>query len=370
VEDRVVNQNGTPTTVQVPVNIPEGVNPATTVGAGQEVVSVSSSSVAVNGRRASRGRRASGSGTGYGSGSGSGSGGGVGDGVGQGKGPVKVPSSVAETVEVTSSDSSINMSETAITTTITQQQLSNLPINGRNVSGLLRLSPGVRAESEGTSENTFVIDGRAVAASESLTGRFIAAVQPERPPGAKGGKTSGKVEVEIMTSREGKVMSAKAVSGNEALRAAAEKAAMLSTFAPVFSQGRAVRVSGTIVYDFKDPETSAVLVKAMKAEPFSAEDERAVRIAAKLHFWLYELVARLEQRKAEPSPNEELFVRDGWASIRVVLKSDDPTVVKKLQDAGLHIDSAKGKNVTGRIPVDKVATLADVVEVAFVFPRT
>jgi len=131
-----------------------------------------------------------------------------------------------------------------------------------------------------------------------------------------------------------------------------------------------VRVSGTIVYDFKDSKSIVIAVKAMKAEPFSAEDERAIRMATKLHFWLYDLVSRLEQKRAEPSPNDALFVRDGSASIRVVLKSDDPAVVKKLQEAGLQIDSAKGKTVTGRIAVDKLATLADAAEVVFVFPRT
>jgi Ca-activated chloride channel family protein len=119
VEDRVVNQNGKPITVQVPAVVPEGVDPVksgaiSVDGVDSQNASVGSTisarlikSLPVNGRssanlvtmssgtvaetvtitkdeRKSKPKRASGSGTGNGSGSGSGSGGGIGYGYGRG----------------------------------------------------------------------------------------------------------------------------------------------------------------------------------------------------------------------------------------------------------------------------------------------
>jgi Ca-activated chloride channel family protein len=84
VEDRVVNRNGKPVTVQVPVAVPEGVDPRMSgaVGANEtdafRISGGSTASVTVTAGRSAttkKARRASGSGNGFGYGSGSGSGG-------------------------------------------------------------------------------------------------------------------------------------------------------------------------------------------------------------------------------------------------------------------------------------------------------
>jgi hypothetical protein len=117
VEERIVNQNGKPVKVQVPVAIPEGVDRKMAVGDVTETVQVSAlpvngravsnmallSSGAVNasvdvssGKSKSRApvkasRKNTGSGTGYGQGSGGGSGSGYGSGNGSAPTPTTVP---------------------------------------------------------------------------------------------------------------------------------------------------------------------------------------------------------------------------------------------------------------------------------------
>lgn len=120
VEERVVNQNGKPVTIQVPVAIPEGVDPEMSVSTSQgdvkglrvnqtayysngvgvggggggggrtETVNVTGSQISsmqVNGRRASKAKARKNTGTGSGSGTGVGYGSGSGSGGGNGSGP-------------------------------------------------------------------------------------------------------------------------------------------------------------------------------------------------------------------------------------------------------------------------------------------
>jgi Ca-activated chloride channel family protein len=410
VEDRVVNQNGKPTTVQVPVNLPEGVSRETTVGNAQEetlpVNGSFSSMVTVSAEKSVNRKRAkykgSGSGSGVGYGTGSGSGGGIGTGSGRGAasgnaganrpvsiGVVNSSAAVAPVratktrIGTTNTDGPVDLSETKISADVTRQQIAQLPVNGRSVGGLLALRPGVARsldgrDGSGGGGSAFSVDGSGLEGSKKagdagtplvLSGKTVLIAEPAYPAEAKAAKALGEVAVDVKLDLEGTVVSAKAVSGEPSLREAAEAAAMLSKFAPVFAATQPVRVSGTILYNFKDEKSTEIALRKMKAEPLSPEDLRAMRIAAKLHFWLYDLVMRLDQKRSDASPNEALFVRDGWASVRVVLMSDAPSVMKNLQEAGLQIDSSKGKTLTGRIAVDKIGMLADLEEVSYVFPK-
>jgi Ca-activated chloride channel family protein len=105
VEDRIVNRNGKPVTIQVPVAVPEGVDPEKSgaliagdvgfIGGVSQTVEVTSSS----GRVAKKSKsRSSGSGRGVASGSGSGNGSGTGSGIGYGSGGAPPPATSARTV--------------------------------------------------------------------------------------------------------------------------------------------------------------------------------------------------------------------------------------------------------------------------------
>ena len=422
VEDRIANPNGDPTKVVVPSLLPEGMDPAnataqssaykrwskndvayiitkeekrklsgggggggkttTPVNAGsvsQSVtVDVSSNQVSLNTKSRSKKPRAAGKVSGQGNGVGSGSGSGSGNG----------SSSSAATVNVTSDEVvAVNTSDSKISTTISAKTIESLP-RGATFSSLLVLSPGIVAQPQPVnggfqidgssgSENTFIVDGSEVTnfrtgsvnTNQPLTGRTVAVAEPVYPAEAKAAKIAGEVVVEITLDREGTVMSAKAISGDKLLRETCESAAMLSKFAPTYLNGVAVRVAGTIAYNFTDTDKVEVFLRKMKAVPFSDEDKRNAVVAEKTQFWIYQLITRLQRGTAALSPNESKFVRDGKADIQIELTSKSKDAVEKLKAAGFEIVSEKAATVTGRIAIDKLASLAEIEEVKLIMPK-
>ena len=150
VEDRVVNQNGTPVRMQVPVALPEGMSPnnATTV------------TVMGGGGGGGLGDGSSGTGTGQGSGYGSGSGSGSGYG------------SVSAVVDVVAT-SEIDQTSNTTGTNISTESFSTVP-SSRTAQGLYTIAPtkarsglrnSRRAKSAPTAagssgpENAYIIDG-------------------------------------------------------------------------------------------------------------------------------------------------------------------------------------------------------------------
>lgn len=69
-------------------------------------------------------------------------------------------------------------------------------------------------------------------------------------PEVPSGEAAGVVLVQVLIDEQGGVAEAKAVSGPQHLHAAAVNAARLARFAPTMLMGEAVRVSGTLSYNF------------------------------------------------------------------------------------------------------------------------
>lgn len=74
--------------------------------------------------------------------------------------------------------------------------------------------------------------------------------RPAYPQTAKQMGASGQVIVQISIDEQGNVISAKALSGHALLRNPAEAAARQSSFNPVKVGDRAIRATGTVVYNF------------------------------------------------------------------------------------------------------------------------
>ena len=74
--------------------------------------------------------------------------------------------------------------------------------------------------------------------------------KPPYPPIAKQMGVQGPVNVQVLIDEYGKVISAKAVSGNPALMRAAQQAAYEARFSPTMLGDQAVKVSGVITYNF------------------------------------------------------------------------------------------------------------------------
>jgi protein TonB len=83
-----------------------------------------------------------------------------------------------------------------------------------------------------------------------LNGKALEMPKPMYPETARRAKMSGMVSVEVVIDISGKVIGARAVSGPDLLRDAAERAARQAKFTPALLSGQPVRVSGIINYNF------------------------------------------------------------------------------------------------------------------------
>lgn len=80
-----------------------------------------------------------------------------------------------------------------------------------------------------------------------LNERAISLPKPSYPNNTE---ATGTVTVQVLVDEEGKVMWAKAVSGHPSLYELARKAALKARFEPVKSEGKPVKVTGILVYNF------------------------------------------------------------------------------------------------------------------------
>lgn len=337
VEDRVVNQNGKPTTVQVPVELPEGMR-----------------------------RMANNSGfeAEYGGATG---------------GVVNVETTInSQSAELL--PRGLNFSSVLKVSPGTRPE----PRSGQ-----------FQVDGASGSENTFIVDGQEVknvtftgpsdvfrdrpysperksraTSGGLLNGRAVKLPKPEYPAAATAINAKGDVRVQVTIDETGNVTSAEAVSGDPLLRAAAVKAALEAKFVPTTLSGKPIKVSGFIVYKFS-PSKTDVATDKMKTAPITPEDKRALLLSEKFHAWLVAVCERIIKNDATPTPRESQFVRDGKAEIKIELTSRSAEVIEKLKAAGFELVTEKGKTtVVGRIALDKLASLAEIDEVRLVLPKT
>jgi protein TonB len=83
-----------------------------------------------------------------------------------------------------------------------------------------------------------------------LNGSAISLPSPVYPDVARRMRASGIVIVEVVVDENGKVISARAVSGNSVLRDVAVQAAYRARFTPTKLSGLPVKVAGSINYNF------------------------------------------------------------------------------------------------------------------------
>jgi protein TonB len=83
-----------------------------------------------------------------------------------------------------------------------------------------------------------------------INSEAISLPKPPYPPMAKQLRVQGVVTVQVLIDETGKVVSAKAISGNSFLVNEAQKAAYQARFSPTFLGDQPVKVSGVITYNF------------------------------------------------------------------------------------------------------------------------
>lgn len=91
---------------------------------------------------------------------------------------------------------------------------------------------------------------KVIKVSRVLNSEAISLPPPSYPPIARQTRTQGTVIVQVMIDEEGKVISAKATSGNVLLVPAAQTAALRARFSPTVLGDQKVKVQGVITYNF------------------------------------------------------------------------------------------------------------------------
>jgi len=85
---------------------------------------------------------------------------------------------------------------------------------------------------------------------DGLERKVLSKPLPVYPPIAKAARASGTVRVQVVVDEEGKITLAKAISGHPLLQQAAVQAAYQARLAPTLLGGEAIKLSGTLSYNF------------------------------------------------------------------------------------------------------------------------
>jgi protein TonB len=83
-----------------------------------------------------------------------------------------------------------------------------------------------------------------------LNGKAVSLPVPVYPPAARSMRAHGMVTVDVVIDETGKVISAKALSGQPLLQQAAVQAAKEARFSPTLLSGQPVKITGQINYNF------------------------------------------------------------------------------------------------------------------------
>ena len=97
------------------------------------------------------------------------------------------------------------------------------------------------------------VDEEGVVYGGAIDAKATSKPEPPYPAVARAVRASGAVKVEVVVDERGRVTAARAKSGHPLLRAAAESAARQARFSPTRLEGKAVKVRGTITYNFAAP---------------------------------------------------------------------------------------------------------------------
>jgi Ca-activated chloride channel family protein len=125
------------------------------------------------------------------------------------------------------------------------------------------------------------------------------------------------------------------------------------------------------------PPPKAVLmdvdeVSASDAPPrkLTPAEEKRQQLATKLNPTLVALIDRLKDKSAKPSVDEAKFVRDGKAEIQIWLNDKSDEAIAQLKQLGFEVvlDPKTARMVIGRVPIEKLAALAELKFVRYVAP--
>lgn len=107
-------------------------------------------------------------------------------------------------------------------------------------------------------------------------------------------------------------------------------------------------------------------------KPLSPEEQKRQELLAKLNPSIASVIERLKNKDSKPRADEARFVRNGQAEIQVWLADKSPETLAQLKELGFEVvlDPKTAKMIIGRVPIEKLAALAELKAVLYVAPMT
>ncbi|MBO0859001.1 MAG: TonB family protein [Chloracidobacterium sp.] len=203
-----------------------------------------------------------------------------------------------------------------------------------------------------------------------LQGGATKKVQPAYPAIARAASAKGAVQVEVTISENGDVISARVINGHPLINDAALQAAKQWRFKPAEISGAPVKTQGVITFNF-DPGKSTEPNASAPMTPLTEEQFKG-QMRAKLHPAVIAVIERLKNKDAKPGEEELKFTRDGKAEIQVWLTDKSAETIEQLKKLGFEaiIDPQSSKLIIGRLPVERLAELAELPAVRYIAPQT
>ena len=174
------------------------------------------------------------------------------------EGFVKVDIVIDETGTVTSATAVKDEDDTGDLSTETVDARSALRAAAEQAALEARFPPtllsGQPVKVSGTIVYNFAVSGAKIIDGGVLNNKAVELPQPPYPPAAKAVRATGMVAVQVIVDENGNVIQATAGSGHPLLRSAAVAAAREARFAPTLLDGKPVKISGVLTYNFVLPQ--------------------------------------------------------------------------------------------------------------------
>jgi TonB family protein len=218
-------------------------------------------------------------------------------------------------------------------------------------------------------ESSVIAFNRITVSGGVLQGSATKKVQPAYPPIAQGARVKGAVQIQITVSESGEVINAQAIGGHPLLRDAALQAAKKWRFKPTELSGVPVKTQGVITFNF-DSGNNHATDEPVPITPLT-EEQFKQQLRAKLHPAVIAVIERLKNKGAKPGAEELKFTRDGKAEIQIRLSDKSAETIEQLKKLGFEtiLDPQSSKLIIGRLPIEKLAALAELPAVRYISPQ-
>ena len=130
------------------------------------------------------------------------------------------------------------------------------------------------------------------------------------------------------------------------------------------------------IYGAPSPPKAAVNRAVLADEPevvrtLTPEEQKRARLQATFHPSVLAVIDRLKNSKLVPEPDEAKFIHNGKAEIQIWLTEKSKETLAKLKELGFEVmlDPKSAKLVIGRLPIEKLAALAELKSVRYVAPQ-